>query len=488
MVDVVTKSKPRAVDLTHEVELGESGVNSALLDSSLLDAESANAITTDTSETFEPTPVRVSVLTLVTIDIALGVLASTLAYSLILAANTAEKHISYLMFMVLFSTSFALFSQVIGLQNRRHLFKSWDLIFRSGLVVTFSLVLVSLIASLFLYEQIGRYVILLVSLSGLLGLVGSRIALSSFFATDGVKRVSFFGSPEFKSEMKRYVGQTSKSYDVVSTDDIDSDVCSWLAGNGIDELIFEDSSETSLSAVEMLKCINSGIRIHRISSFFEFNYMRVHLESLSPLWVLDSQANPSHATYFSFAKRALDVVCSLIGLVFLSPILIVVMVLIRLESSGPAIYSQTRVGQYGKPFTIYKLRSMRSDAEANGARFAVVNDDRVTKIGNFLRLTRFDEIPQLINVLAGDMSLVGPRPERPVFVDQLQNAIPYYSNRHSVKPGISGWAQINYSYGSTMTDARVKLSYDLYYVKYGDFWLDLQIILRTIGSMASGSR
>jgi lipopolysaccharide/colanic/teichoic acid biosynthesis glycosyltransferase len=166
--------------------------------------------------------------------------------------------------------------------------------------------------------------------------------------------------------------------------------------------------------------------------------------------------------------------------------MLVAVMLIKKDSPGPAIFKQTRVGEGKKEFTLYKFRSMVQNAETNGAMWAQKNDPRVTQLGHWLRTTRIDELPQLINVLKGDMSLVGPRPERPEFVHDLEQVIPYYYIRHTVKPGITGWAQIMYPYGSTQEDALNKLEYELFYIKNMSLLLDVKILCRTIGVMVFG--
>ena len=172
---------------------------------------------------------------------------------------------------------------------------------------------------------------------------------------------------------------------------------------------------------------------------------------------------------------------ALLGLVLAIPFTLLGMLLIVLEDGFPVLFRQERVGENGKTFTLYKLRSMRRDAEKAGAVWASANGDtRVLRLGRFLRMSRIDELPQLYNVLRGDMSFVGPRPERPCFVDELAALIPYYGERHSVKPGITGWAQVRYGYSSTVEESEVKLRYDLYYIKNMSFWLDLQIVLDTV--------
>jgi exopolysaccharide biosynthesis polyprenyl glycosylphosphotransferase len=180
-------------------------------------------------------------------------------------------------------------------------------------------------------------------------------------------------------------------------------------------------------------------------------------------------------------KRALDITVSLVVLIVTLPIQLLTACLIKLESPGPIFYHQERVGRYGRVFSILKFRSMRVDAETDGEpRWATEQDPRITRVGAIIRKLRIDELPQLINVLRGDMSFVGPRPERPLFVEQLSKDIPYYAERHWIRPGITGWAQVNYPYGASLEEARHKLSYDLYYLKNVSIFLDFLILLQTL--------
>lgn len=179
-------------------------------------------------------------------------------------------------------------------------------------------------------------------------------------------------------------------------------------------------------------------------------------------------------------KRLIDIGISVAFLAFTLPVILLTAVAIRLESPGPVLFRQERVGLGGRSFTLIKFRSMRTDAEAEGPRWAQVADQRVTRVGYLICQTRIDEIPQVFNVLKGDMSFVGPRPERPFFVQSLATTIPYYQERHRAKPGITGWAQINYPYGASIEDAKTKLSYDLYYIKNQSLFMDMVIILQTI--------
>ena len=180
-------------------------------------------------------------------------------------------------------------------------------------------------------------------------------------------------------------------------------------------------------------------------------------------------------------KRLFDMVCAALGLLILSPVLLVCALLVGLTSPGGVLFRQERIGKDGVPFTIYKFRSMRTDAEKNGAVWAKEHDDRITRVGRFIRKVRIDELPQLWNVLKGDMSFIGPRPERMTFVKKLKEDIPYYSLRHTVKPGLTGWAQVCYPYGASEEDSRHKLEYDLYYIKNMSILLDITIVLKTIG-------
>ena len=196
--------------------------------------------------------------------------------------------------------------------------------------------------------------------------------------------------------------------------------------------------------------------------------------------VNDVSGRRRDTVWYEVSRRTLDVIGSLMLLAFTFPLLLLVAFLIKVDSTGPVLYRQSRVGLHGRIFTILKFRSMRVDAEAAGPRWATDRDPRMTRIGAFIRATRLDEVPQLLNVLRGEMSLVGPRPERPHFVQQLAAIIPRYNERTHVLPGITGWAQINYPYGASVEDARAKLAFDLFYINNRALLLDLRILLRTI--------
>ncbi|MEZ5352099.1 MAG: sugar transferase [Bryobacteraceae bacterium] len=227
----------------------------------------------------------------------------------------------------------------------------------------------------------------------------------------------------------------------------------------------------------------SGIQVEYAATMFETIFGRVSAQNLRPSQLIFSrELGPRPATLR--LQRIYSFVIALIGLVLAAPVMVLVAILVRLTSPGPALYSQKRVGFHGAPFSIYKFRSMRQDAEAKtGAVWATKGDPRITPFGRFLRKTRLDELPQLFNVLRGEMSVVGPRPERPEFVEELSSKIPFYRQRHFVKPGITGWAQINHKYGDTIEDTITKLEYDLYYLKNLSPALDLYIMFHTAKTM-----
>ncbi|MCX8155576.1 MAG: exopolysaccharide biosynthesis polyprenyl glycosylphosphotransferase [Verrucomicrobiae bacterium] len=229
----------------------------------------------------------------------------------------------------------------------------------------------------------------------------------------------------------------------------------------------------------------SGETVMPLIALCEEVYQLVPLELMTPAWLINASAAP-HLLYIKKAKRGFDILVSLLGLLALGLPLLAAMLAVRLSSPGPVFYRQTRTGRFGKPFTLLKLRSMRVDAEADGPRWAAANDDRVTPVGRFLRRYRIDEIPQLINVLRGEMSFVGPRPERPEFIEELARHVPYYKERLMIQPGLTGWAQVRYPYGASIQDARRKLEYDLYYMKHMSLFLDCFILLDTVRIVLRG--
>jgi len=236
----------------------------------------------------------------------------------------------------------------------------------------------------------------------------------------------------------------------------------------------------ALPTKELVKCRVKGIEIIEGTSFYEMLTGKFIVEEMNPSWLIFSDGfYKSRAR--RFLKRAMDIILSVVLLILLSPLILITAILIKIDSKGPIIFSQERLGKNKKIYLIYKFRSMVSDAEKQtGPVWAKDNDSRITRVGRYIRQWRMDEIPQLWNVLKGDMSFVGPRPEREFFVKTLEDAIPYFAERFSVKPGITGWAQVCYSYGASVEDAIEKLNYDLFYIKNMSTFMDLMIIMRTI--------
>jgi lipopolysaccharide/colanic/teichoic acid biosynthesis glycosyltransferase len=237
----------------------------------------------------------------------------------------------------------------------------------------------------------------------------------------------------------------------------------------------------------LLACMGQGARIIDLGYFYESEFEMVHVDSLRASWFWSYEPADVRPVYFA-CKRGVDVALSLLGLAVSAPAGALIVLGIAILDRGPVIYSQTRVGRRNRPFQIHKFRTMRIDAEKHGPCWAEQDDDRVTLIGRFLRKTRLDELPQFWNILKGDMSFIGPRPERPEIIERIEAGLPYYRFRHIVKPGLTGWAQVNYPYGASLEDARKKLAYDLYYIKYGSSTRELDITLRTIVAMVRGAR
>ena len=247
-------------------------------------------------------------------------------------------------------------------------------------------------------------------------------------------------------------------------------------------LLLPDAPIDDDIAHDLLEAKLRGSMVVDIRSFYEHVVQRLPLSQINDEWLLQTEGFSLNTRgSLRRLKRALDVLISLLLLIPAAPIMLITAIIVRLESPGPVIYKQDRVGLFEKEFTVYKFRSMRADAEKNGAVWASAQDARVTKFGKFIRKVRIDELPQIWNILKGDMSFIGPRPERMAFVTKLKETIPYYSLRHTVKPGLTGWAQVCYPYGASEEDARRKLEYDLYYIKNMSILLDINIVFKTVG-------
>ena len=260
-----------------------------------------------------------------------------------------------------------------------------------------------------------------------------------------------------------------------------ADLRAIIAEHQVDRIIVGLSDRRGrLPIQELLQAKLSGVRVEDATTTYERLTGKILIDDLKPSWLIFSDGFRS-SRLTRVLKRMLDLSLSMIGFLLAAPLMAITALAIRLDSPGPVLYSQERVGENGRIFTVYKFRSMRNDAERGGqAIWARDKDDRITRVGRVIRATRLDELPQLWNVMRGDMSFVGPRPERPFFVEQLAREIPFYVQRHSVKPGVTGWAQVKYQYGSSIEDAMEKLRYDLYYVKHMSVIFDLTIVLDTV--------
>jgi sugar transferase (PEP-CTERM system associated) len=281
-------------------------------------------------------------------------------------------------------------------------------------------------------------------------------------------------------------GTCNKQYPVLGN-------CSYLTGMAtrkeVDVAIVSTEYERSAELLKNVVGVRMrGVSIYDIPTFYEKLTKKVPVEHLKDAWfVYTPLSGVGSNMYTQKLERFLDIVISIFGIILAFLIGLITVIVIKLDSKGPVFYIQRRVGKNGKCFDLIKFRSMKNNAEINGATWTLENDIRITRVGKTIRRLRLDEIPQMWNVLRGDISFIGPRPERPEFVKLLKEDIPYYSLRHSVKPGITGWAQVNYGYGSSKDDALEKLKYDFYYIKNKSLLLDFHIMLRTIKVVLFGS-
>lgn len=374
-----------------------------------------------------------------------------------------------------------------------------DTILRLGASFVVGLGIMSFIFYLFPDLFLGRGVIGIVFISSLGGIVVVRLAffkwadleflkprilvLGSGTRAAQIDSIMRSGSGRHKMHIVGYLPLKTANHSVHMSRLIpDTDSLPQIVEKyRIDEIVIavRDRRGGGMPINELLECKLRGIRVIELSSFFERETGQVQISSLNASWMVLSDGF-RQGYLRDVVKRIFDICASLALLLLTLPIILITAVAIALESGFPLLYRQERVGEGGKTFMILKFRSMRVDAETGGApQWASTNDHRVTAVGRVIRKLRIDELPQIFNVLAGHMSFVGPRPERPFFVDQLAQRIPYYTSRHSVKPGITGWAQVRYPYGASVEDAIEKLQYDLYYVKNHSLFLDLMILANT---------
>jgi sugar transferase (PEP-CTERM system associated) len=321
-------------------------------------------------------------------------------------------------------------------------------------------------------------------LSGLLGTAAFRRRVLVLGAGRGAQRLRALGErPESGFSIVGYIAMSEAPplvEEAIARGAIHN-LTRYVENLGVSEVVLAlEERRNALPLKDLLRIKTAGVHVNEFSSFLERETGRVDLDTVNPSWLIFSDGFSSGRMLSSAAKRLFDILASALLLVLTAPLILLFALIVKLDSKGPAFYRQSRVGLYGEHFHVIKLRSMRSDAEAAGAQWASKDDPRVTRVGKFIRTVRIDELPQAWTVLRGKMSFVGPRPERPEFVSDLEEELPFYAERHMVKPGITGWAQINYPYGASIQDARNKLEYDLYYAKNYTPFLDLLIILQTL--------
>ncbi len=346
-----------------------------------------------------------------------------------------------------------------------------DLLWRSTLLYTMGLAILVLVADRLL-------------LNSFLGSSAFRRRVMVLGASDRAQRLRELGDkPETGFAIVAYISMSDNGRVVEEAIPRAAihDLGRFVENLGVSEVVLAlQERRNALPLKDLLRIKTKGVHVNDFSSFIERETGRVDLDTINPSWLIFSDGFSSSRMFSSAVKRIFDITASLLLLVLTLPIIVLFALLVKLDSKGPAFFRQTRVGLYGEPFTLIKLRSMRTDAEKDGAKWAEENDPRITRLGRFIRKVRIDELPQTWSVLKGQMSFVGPRPEVPTFVESLEEEIPFYGERHMVKPGITGWAQINYPYGASVEDSRCKLEYDLYYAKNYTPFLDFVILLQTL--------
>lgn len=359
---------------------------------------------------------------------------------------------------------------------------------RAVLAIVISLAAFAVIAYLLPTIPLWRSILLLSSLLSLASLTLVHFAFVGFLDNEQLgRRVLVIGSNDeaisIGVEVEKTLGSgLFVSGNIGSEEIIENTLVDQVASADIDVIVIGEGAELDrLPMQQLIKCKLSGVEVKDRLSFYEEVRGYVDLDAVKADWIVFADGFKGGHLFERAAKRLLDIAISGSVLLITFPIILMAACGVLLTSTGPVFYKQERVGLYGRTFNVLKLRSMYKDAEARGGpQFAGAKDPRITPVGRFLRASRIDELPQVLNVLRGDMSFVGPRPERPFFVEQLIIDVPFYSERHCLKPGITGWAQIRYPYGASFEDSRRKLEYDLYYIKNYSLFLDVVIILQTL--------
>ncbi len=394
---------------------------------------------------------------------------------------------------------------IFDLYNMGRFFRSWETAYRSAIAVTLGGLCAVLMFYAVPYGQYGRG-IMAIQMFFIWGLLNFWRWAFGFFFQKAVPKIptlilgagycgrtiyELLKSPLSPYEIKGFLdddpaklGQ-EKSAVVMGTCDQLKEIARRVGANTAILAIPNNRSKKLIRNV--LDARLQGMHIRDMADVYEQLTGRIPVRNIGDQWLLFTDGfYLLRKEYIQKLKRLMDFGVSGLLLALTAPAMVLIAIAVRIESSGPVFYQQVRVGKGEKPFTIYKFRSMRQDSERGGAQWAAERDPRTTRIGRILRLTHLDELPQMWNIFTGDMSIVGPRPERPEFVKMLEENIPYYAIRHSIRPGVTGWAQVNYRYGSSVEDSERKLEHDLYYVKNMSLLLDFKILLRTIGVVLLG--
>jgi len=387
-----------------------------------------------------------------------------------------------------------LFSYYFDLYEPQRISESWEIYFRLLLVLGFLSFLLSAVVYFFPAADLAHYVLVLGLMFLTMGLlvwrscyewiIGQKVFRERVYVLGAGERAQMVVNMlrERKDAGMEVVGYGDASVDRDDRRNSFAQALESFRGRtpAVNRVIVAmEDRRGELPQRELLKLRFDGVLIEESGALLERLTGKLYLDGLRPSSFIYSEGfrlKPSQ----QIARRLVSTITAAIGLLLFLPLFPFVVLMVRLSSPGPIFFRQTRVGMGGRPFTVYKFRTMRTDAEASGAKWAQLNDPRATKTGNFMRKVRLDEVPQLWNVLTGDMGFVGPRPERPEFVPELAEKIPYFELRHMIRPGLTGWAQVRYGYGATIEQAREKLEYDLYYIKHMSLGLDLLIMFETI--------
>ena len=410
-----------------------------------------------------------------------------------------------MVYAILFGLVLLAINGLLGLYQRVSIRPITETRARAVLSIYLSIPIAYALYALLPIAAVNRDLIHLSAMSAVFGMLVTRVGAAHAPAAKMLRRrILVFGTGQQALAVKRALDRSDPSAEIIgffpgSNEDQalvspnlilsrDRSLTDTARNLNADEIVVALSERRggSMPMRELLDCKLQGIKVMDLSSHFEQTLGQIRLDSLYAGWLIFGDGF-SQGAFRTFVKRLFDIVCASILIILATPVMMLAALLIVLEDGFPLLYRQERVGVNGRLFNVIKFRSMRRDAEKDGKPiWAQAKDNRVTRVGQIIRKLRIDELPQLFSVLNGDMSLVGPRPERPFFVDQLTKEIPFYAVRHSVKPGVTGWAQVRYHYGATVEDSAEKLQYDLYYVKNHSLFLDMVVLFETVGVVLTG--